>query len=73
MAEFYGYPLDTLLTLARYPVTEPTPVPVPSQEETEAKEVAEIYRLLKGSQRRLFLKLARAFRSEALAEPPEES
>jgi transcriptional regulator with XRE-family HTH domain len=73
MAEFYGYPLDTLLTLARYPMTEPTPAPVPSQEETEAKEVAEIYRILKGSQRRLFLKVARAFRAEALAEQTEES
>ncbi|MNR94113.1 hypothetical protein D3C72_251830 [compost metagenome] len=54
-------------------MTEPTPAPIPTQEDAEAMEVAEIYRLLQGAQRRLFLKLARAFRSEALAEQTEES
>lgn len=71
-AEVFGYPLDVLLTLARLPVVEPTPAPMPSQDEAESRELMETFRLLDAGRKRLLLGISRVFRSEAL-EQPEKS
>ena len=64
IAEVYGYPRESLLTLAGYTVIEPVPAPRPSRTDAEAAEIAEIYRRLPEPHRRLLLKMARVYKQD---------
>lgn len=65
VAALYGYPLPTMLALAGLPETEPPIPPQPSEIEVGAQEVAQIYRDLEPRDRRMVLRLMRAYRDEA--------
>ena len=67
MAEFYGYPLETLLAMAVLPEVEPAVPAKPSEIELGAQEVAQIFRDLPTRDRTMFLKLARTYRDEAVS------
>lgn len=72
MAALYGFPLDVLLGLARLPLAEPSPAPLPTPDEAAARELGEIYRILDDGQRRVLMVVARALRAETLANRTRE-
>jgi hypothetical protein len=63
IATYYSYKVETMLTLARYPVEEPEAAPVPSKVDLEAQEVADTYRHLPEPLRSLLLRVVRDFRA----------
>ena len=72
LAKFFDFPEGVLLSLAGYPVEEPTPPPKPSQLDVEAAEVAQTYCNLPERERELLLAVVRAFRATARRSDPSE-